>query len=202
MTNPSDAPLDRLWREYSLVFRDFDDLTLARWLAQTVGQFEGRAWRMSHPLVGAYRLAAQQAHERQVWLKRLATIPMAFSEAPCCRAPLLPLFTRDILETGMGCPHCGGTAVEFDDIPGGLQAVVREWAEEYMPVHAVAHWEDRQRKSVKSYDHAFEQAARSAERLLARAGTELVPKLAEIFPSVIWEDHDECLDVSPEDIEL
>jgi len=39
--NP-DSRLDQLWKEYSLVFHDFDDLTLARWLAQTLGQLEGR----------------------------------------------------------------------------------------------------------------------------------------------------------------
>src|SRR5919205_364008 len=104
--NP-ESPLDLLWKEYSLVFREFDDLTLARWLAQTLGQLEGKAWRLSHPLLGAYRLAAQNAHDRQIWFKRLATIPPAYLEAPCCRAPLLPLFTRDVLESGLICQHCG-----------------------------------------------------------------------------------------------
>ena len=74
--------------------RDFDELTLARWLAQTLGQLEGRAWRLSHPLIGAYRLVAQLAHERQTWLKRLATPPLAYAEAACCRAPFLPLTKR------------------------------------------------------------------------------------------------------------
>ena len=55
----SASPLDSLWQEYARVFRDWDDLTLGRWLAQTLGQLEGRAWRLSHPLVGAYRLAAK-----------------------------------------------------------------------------------------------------------------------------------------------
>ncbi|HMP84595.1 MAG TPA: hypothetical protein PKA41_18015, partial [Verrucomicrobiota bacterium] len=64
MAFDSEAPLDRLWKEYGRGFRDFDDLTLARWLAQTLGQLEGRAWRLSHPLVGAYRLGAQLGHER------------------------------------------------------------------------------------------------------------------------------------------
>ena len=41
----SESPTDRLWKEYSLAFRDFDDLTLARWLAQTLGQLQGRVWR-------------------------------------------------------------------------------------------------------------------------------------------------------------
>ena len=30
---------DRLWQEYSRVFDDWDDTTLARWMAQTLGQF-------------------------------------------------------------------------------------------------------------------------------------------------------------------
>src|SRR5258707_194254 len=65
--NP-ESPLDLLWKEYSLVFQDFDDLTLARWLAQTLGQIEGKAWRLSHALLRAYQLAAQLAHERSSWL--------------------------------------------------------------------------------------------------------------------------------------
>ena len=90
MAFESDAPLDQLWKEYSLAFKDFDDLTLARWLAQTLGQLEGKVWRLSHPLVGAYRLAAQLGHERQVWHQRLATPPAAYVEAACCRAPAIP----------------------------------------------------------------------------------------------------------------
>ncbi|HWI56304.1 MAG TPA: hypothetical protein VNZ22_03705, partial [Bacillota bacterium] len=100
MANFSESSLDRLWKDYSQAFRDWDDLTLARWLAQTLGQLEGRAWRLSHPLVGAYRLAAQVAHDRQIWFKRMATTPHAYRESPCCRAPLLPLLTRDVAETG------------------------------------------------------------------------------------------------------
>ena len=98
-TNP-ESPLDVLWKEYSLVFRDFDDMTLARWLAQTLGQLEGKAWRLSHPLLGAYRLGAQLAHDRQIWFKRLATPPAAYAESACCRAPMLPLLTRDVRDAG------------------------------------------------------------------------------------------------------
>ena len=118
--NP-DSRLDQLWKEYSLVFKDFDDLTLARWLAQTLGQIEGRVWRVSHPLLGAYRLAAQLAHQRQVWLKRLATPPAAYAESPCCRAPMLPLLTRDVRESGLICQHCAETLVPFDEIPEPLR---------------------------------------------------------------------------------
>jgi len=202
MSNPQESPLDRLWVEYSLIFNDFDDITLARWLSQTLSQLQGRAWRMSHPLVGAYRLAAQIAYDRQIWLKRLATPPYGYSEAPCCRAPLPPLFTRDVVESGLGCPHCNGTAVPFEEIPAELQSPIKLWAEEYAPVHAIAHQDDRQRTSEKAYEKSFEDAAQSAERLLASAARDLVPKLAEIYPALLWEDHDECLEVRPEDIEL
>ena len=59
MSQERDNPLDTLWLEYGVAFREFDDLTLARWLAQTLGQLQGRAWRLSHPLVAAGRLAGQ-----------------------------------------------------------------------------------------------------------------------------------------------
>jgi hypothetical protein len=202
MAEISESPLERLWSEYSEVFRGFDDLTLARWMSQTLGQLQGRVWRFSHPLLGAYRLAAQVAHERQVWLKRLANLPAAFTEAECCRAPLLPLFTRDVLESGLVCQHCASTAVAFDDLPADLQTSIKQWADEYAPIHAVAHWEDRQRKSVGDYDRAFEQAAANAEKLLLRAGREILPPFLEHYPAVVWEDQDECLEVRPEDLQI
>ncbi len=202
MANGSDSPLDRLWNEYSLIFRDFDDLTLGRWMSQTLGQLEGRVWRLSHPLVGAYRLAAQHGHERQVWLKRLTTPPAAYPEAACCRSPLLPLVTRDVLESGLICQHCLGTAIGFEDLSSELQTPLKQWAEEYAPIHAVAHWDDRQRKSTGDYDTAYEQAAESAERLLAKIGHDILPKFLDHYPVIIWEDQDECLEVRPEDVVL
>jgi hypothetical protein len=200
MPTESDSPLDQLWNEYSQVFREFDDLTLARWLAQTLGQLSGKAWRCSHPLIGAYRLAAQIAHERQIWFKRLATPPPAFLESPCCRAPMLPFLTRDVRETGLICQHCNDTLMPFDEIPEAIRGDVENWASQYGPIHAVAHWDDRQRKSAGNYDRAYEQAAKEAEALLGRAGHQLAPRLLEFFPAVIWEDQDECLEVRPEDI--
>ena len=200
MAEMSESPLERLWNEYSGVFGEFDDLTLARWMSQTLGQLEGRVWRFSHPLVGAYRLAAQVAHERQVWLKRLANPPSAYSEAQCCRAPLVPVFTREVLESGLICQHCGGTAVPLDEVPATLQAMLRDWGEEYASVHAVAHWDDRQRKGAGDYDRAFEDAASEAERLLLHASKEILPNFLDIFPAVVWEDQDECLEVRPEDL--
>ena len=55
---------------------------------------------------------------------------------------------------------------------------------------------------MRDYDAAFEEAAQQVERLLADAAHECVPILLEHFPSVIWEDQDECLEVRPEDIVL
>ena len=198
----AESPLDLLWKEYGVFFRDFDDLTLARWMAQTLGQFEGRAWRLSHPLLGAYRLASQLAHERQIWFKRLATPPPAYAESTCCRAPNLPLLTRDVREAGLICQHCNETLIGFEEIPEGIRAELEDWAGRYAPVHAVAHWDDAQRKTSGDYDRAFERAAKQAEQLLAQGGGQLARGLLEFYPAVVWEDQDECLEVRPEDITL
>ena len=202
MATNAESPLDLLWKEYGLAFRDFDDLTLARWLAQTLGQLEGKPWRLSHPLIGAYRLAAQLAHERQIWLKRLATPPSAYLESACCRAPILPLLTRDVRDAGLICQHCNDTLFSFEDIAAPLQSDLEAWAGEYAPVHAVAHWDDRQRKAAGDYEHAYENAAEEAERLLAQAGRKLSVRLLEFYPTIVWEDQDECLEVRPEDVKL
>ncbi len=200
MGSDPESPLDALWKEYSRAFRDYDDLTLARWMAQTLGQFEGKAWRLSHPLVRTYQLAAQVAHQRQIWLKRLVSAPHAYREAPCCRAPLLPLLTRDVEETGLTCPHCNDTAAPFEDLPAPLRSQLSKWVREYRPVHEVAHWEEHERKQSGDYEHALETAAQTAERLLAEAGKDLAPQLLELYPAVVWEDEDECLEVRPEDV--
>jgi hypothetical protein len=202
VADEANSPIDKLWDEYAEAFEAFDDLTLARWLAQTLGQLEGRAWRMSHPLVGAYRLGAQIGHDRSIWLKRLATPPAAYADSPCCRSPLLPLVTRDVRDSGLICQHCNETLVPFEEIPAGVRSELDLWAQQYAPVHAVAHWDDRQRRSSGNYDHAYDNAAKEAERLLANAGREVIPKLLEYYPAIIWEDQDECLDVRPEDVEL
>ena len=202
MAFESDSPLDRLWQEYGRLFEKWDDLTLARWLAQTLGELEGQAWRLSHPLVGAYRLAAQLAHNRQIWFKRLATPPVAYTESPCCRAPFLPLLTRDVRESGLICQHCNETLVPFEEIVAEMRTGLDDWAKEYEPVHAVAHWDDRQRRRVGSYDAAYESAAKQAEQFLSRAGRELAPQLLNFYPAIIWEDQDECLEVRPEDVAL
>jgi len=152
--------------------------------------------------VGAYRLGAQQAHNRQIWFKRLATPPAAYAESPCCRAPFLPLLTRDVRESGLICQHCNETLVPFDDVAADVSTELDTWAKQYEPVHAVAHWDDRQRRRVGNYDAAYENAAKEAEGFLSRAGHELAPKLLNLYPTIIWEDQDECLEVRPEDVAL
>jgi hypothetical protein len=202
MSLDQEAPLDRLWQEYGQLFRRFDDLTLARWMAQTLGQLKGQIWRFSHPLIGAYRLAAQVGHERGIWLKRLATPPIAYVDAECCRAPLLPLITRDVRESGLVCQHCASTAVTWDDIPKELRLVLNAWSKDYLPVHEVAHWDEERRQQCKDYDQAYESAAKKAERFLERLGHEIAPLFLEHFAVVVWEDQDECLEVRPEDLHL
>src|SRR5512133_332330 len=165
-----ESAYDMLLREHREVFSEFDDLRLARWMAQTLGQLEGRVWRISHPLVKSYRLAAEVAHDRQIWLKRLVTAPDPYGEAPCCRAPMLPLFIREVPESGMICLHCGATVAPKEEIPDRLLQDIKVWISEYNVVHAVAHWDDSQRKAAGNYDRAFETAARKAEGLLQRAG--------------------------------
>jgi hypothetical protein len=189
-----------LWAEYKKPFTEFDDLTLARWLAQTLGQFEGRFWRMSHPLVGAYRIAAELAHERAIWHQRLATAPPAFPLSECCRTPLLPLFTRDVVNSGLICLHCGETAVEFGDLSDALRNTVEDWAEDYSLIHAVAHYDEGQMRSSGNYEEVFEKAAGQAEEALRKAALEILPQFLEYFPTLLWEDQDDCLEVEPRDI--
>ena len=198
MAHEPDAP-EKLWQSYASVFRGFDDLTLARWMAQTLGQLQGGLWRLSHPLVASYRLAAQVGYERQIWHQRMVNVPADYPQIECCRAPLLPMVTRDLLDNGLICLHCNGTAVGLEDL-GQYQKGLKRWAEEYQPIHEVAHWDDGKRKSEGSYDQAYEQAADEAEKRLAQLGENLSSPLLELFPAVIWEDQDECLQVRPEDI--
>ena len=197
-----ESPFDRLWQEYSAVFRDFDDLTLGRWLSQTLGQFEGRVWRLSHPLVGAYRMAARIGFDRQIWQRRVATAPQAYTSSNCCSSPCLPLITRDVADQGLVCEHCGETLVPFDEIPEPVREPLGDWSRRYKPVHQVAHWEESRTKPSKQYEKHFDDAGDKATLLLAEAGKKLAPQLLDYYPAVFWEDHDECLEVAPEEIDL
>jgi hypothetical protein len=182
------------------MFQRFDDLTLARWLVQTLGHFNGGLWRYSHPLVGAYKLAAQTAHHRQIWLKRLVEIPDPFTRSECCRAPLLPLVTRDVVESGLICIHCNEAAFEFGDLGSEHRKPLKDWSAQYAELHQTAHLEEVERAALDSFDDALDEAADRAASSLLQAESEVFPVLLEVFPSVIWEDHDECLELRPEDL--
>jgi len=195
----ADNAADRLWVHYGALFQRFDDLTLARWLVQTLGNFNGGLWRYSHPLVGSYKLAAQAGHQRQIWLKRLVEIPNPFLAADCCRAPLFPLVTRDVVESGLICMHCNETAVSLADLPGETRDLLTQWSNNYGKIHRVAHLEGAEKAAVGNYDDALDDAAERAILSLGTAAEGLFPKLLETFPAVAWEDHDECLEVRPED---
>ncbi|MBL6764392.1 MAG: hypothetical protein ISQ14_05505 [Verrucomicrobiae bacterium] len=201
MSDSADNPIDSLWQEYGQAIADFDDLSLARWMAQTLGQLEGRVWRFSHPLMGVYRLAAQVAHDRQIWFQRLVSVPRSYLRAECCRAPLLPFLTRDLADTGLVCLHCNNTAVSLEDLQSPIRQRLSAWAEEYEKVHDVAHWDEDRKARIKDYQKVFENAALAAEALLVQAGRDLAPTLLDDYPAVVWEDQDECLDVRPEDIQ-
>lgn len=200
MAHDAESPLDDLWQEYGRSLKNFDDLSLARWMSQTLGQFSGQVWRFSHPLVGVYRLAAQIAHDRQIWFKRLVSTPHGYVEAECCRAPLLPFVTRDLSDMGLICKHCAGTAVPLEDIEPESQLALKMWAKRYNAIHDVAHWDEEKKRRVPDYQKVFEDAAQEAEKLLVECGNQLCTGLLEHYPAVIWEDQDECLDVRPEDI--
>ena len=202
MAREENSKHDQLWMGYSQVFVEMDDLSLARWMAQTLGQLSGHAWRLSHPLLQTYELAAHTAHDRQIWLKGMAIIPAEYTAAECCRAPLLPVLSRDVFDVGLVCKHCGETCVKLDDLPGEMMQVFDTWSTCYDKEHSVAHWEDDGKKLPPDYDKLFELSAKSAEKLLAQAGSQLAPALLEIYPTVAWEDQDECLEVRPEDVDI
>jgi hypothetical protein len=130
----------------------------------------------------------------------MATPPQAYWQAECCGAPIHPLFTRDVTETGLICQHCGDTCVAFDDIPEEIRNEIKEWSAQYAPIHAVAHWDDAQRRKAGNYEAKYEFAATQAEHFLGLVGTKIMPKFLETYPAVVWEDQDECLEVQPEDI--
>jgi hypothetical protein len=197
-----EADVERLWKEYRHPFCDFDDTTLARWLSQTLGQLEGRAWRGSHPLVSSARVAAEEANERNVWHKRLASPPAAYPFCELCRAPFLPFFTRESGKEGLFCFHCSEPAIPIEDLPPALGQELKEWSDRYSEVHAVAHWDEQRQRTVPDYTAALEEAASRAEGLLSEAAQGFLPRLLDSYPAVVWEDQDECLEVRPEDISL
>lgn len=198
----SENDVERLWEEYSKPLEEFDDLTLARWLCQLLSQVRGKSWRFSHPLVATARMVARIAHKRQIWLKRMAEPPAPYFVAECCRAPLVPLVTRDIRKTGLICLHCDDTAIPFEDMPSELRELIAPWGEEYEKIHQVAHYSQEEQDEMPDYEGAMDEAAEAAEDLMGLLALQILPAFAEHYGAVVFEDHDECLEVRPEDIDL
>lgn len=193
--------LERLWEEYRLFFDGFDDPTLARFVAQLLGQMNGGIWRASHPLAGVLRLGAHTCHQRGLRIGRHARVPEGYGEAMCCGAPAMPLLTREVRERGFICPFCDGTVLGLDDVPEAARMVVRGWAQQYEELHEVAHWDERRREASGNYEEVFNRAAQRGAEMWVDLVEHILPTLVpEVFPAVIWEDHDECLDIRPEDL--
>jgi len=200
MSGDEQAQLDQLWQEYGSFLKGWDDLSLARWMAQTLGQLNGKVWRLSHPLIGVYRLAAMEAHGRGLRLGRLAQVPHDYPSSPCCGNPLLPLVTRDVGEEGMLCAHCNGKSMTLDQLPDDLAGQLEDWSSAYAKIHAVAHWDENQKRACPNYEETYNEAAQAAERLLVELGKKILPQGLDHYPAVIWEDHDECLDIRADDL--
>ena len=183
-------------------FAEFDDLTSRAGWRKPWASCKARVWRAVAPVFG--RLPPSPRGWDTTARSGLQTVghpPAAYPESPCCRAPFLPLLTRDVRETGLICQHCDDTLVPFEEFPADLQTDLGKWAAQYADVHGVAHWDERQRRSCGDYDRAYDEAAKQAERLLGQMGALWAPRLLELYPAVVWEDHDECLDVRPEDVD-
>ncbi len=190
-----------LWQEHARALRSWDDLSLVRWLNQTLGQLHERCWRASHPLVVAYRLGATVAHQRDLWNRRTFSINHSYQHAACCGAPTIPFVSFEVCTHGIYCSCCGDVLSTLDDMPFPWTAAIRQWGKTYEEIHHVAHWTDAERKKCGDYDKALDQACEKAIPLLAFLGYQLAPQLLSAFPAVFWEDADDCLDVIPEDIQ-
>lgn len=189
-----------LWQEHTRALKSWDDLSLARWLSQTLGQLHERCWRASHPLVVAYRLGATVAHQRDLWNRRSLSFNHNYQAASCCGAPSIPFISFEVCTHGVYCSCCGEVLARLEDLAPALAAKFRDWGRAYDPIHQVAHWTDPERKQCGDYDKALDLSCERAAPLLARMGYQLAPSFLPIYSAVFWEDADNCLDVIPEDI--
>ncbi len=159
-------------------FESWDNLTLARWLAQTLGQLEaapgGSRIRSSARIASARKIG----HDRSVWLQRLATPPAAYAESPCCRAPFLPLLTRDVRAEGLICQHCNEILVPFDEIPAELREPRgRMGANNTNPSTPSRTGTTASAGAWGITMTLLKTPRKQAEQLLAVAGRELAPKM-------------------------
>ncbi len=189
-----------LWQEHMRALKSWDDLSLARWLSQTLGQLHERCWRASHPLVVAYRLGATVAQQRDLWNRRTFSFNNHYQSTSCCGAPTIPFISFEVCTHGIYCSCCGEVLSTLEDMTEDIAPALRQWGKDYDAIHQVAHWNDNERKQCGDYDRALDKACERAIPMLSRLGYEIAPKVLRIFPAVFWEDADNCLDVIPEDI--
>ncbi len=200
MQEESDHRLDHLWEEHRKWLDDYDDLTLVRMRSQILSQMCGGVWRLSHPLVGMHRLVSRTLNKRGTHIQWIQSIPSGYTEAACCGAPLVPLITRDLVEGGIYCEACGQTALHLADLPPEVSFSFRRWAESYATVHDVAHMSEEEVATAKDYEADFQAAAEQAEDELMFLGTTILPHCVSAFSCIVWQDHDECLRIWPEDL--
>jgi hypothetical protein len=189
-----------IWGEHLQAFKTWDDLGLARWLNQTLGQLHDHCWRASHPLVMVYRLAAAIAYQRDLWNRRIFPMNEKFSEAACCGSPAIPFVSFEIATHGIYCSCCGSVLEDVGQLPGNLPERFKQWARKYDPLHEIAHFDEVRQRASSSYEEELNHAANDASPLLAELGYQLAPQLLGLYPVVIWEDSDHCLDILPEEI--
>jgi hypothetical protein len=189
-----------LWREHARALKSWDDLLLSRWLNQMLGHLHEVCWRASHPLVVSYRLGATVAYQRDIWNRQTFSVNSNYQVAACCGAPCIPFVSFEVCTHGIYCSCCGEVLETLEDMPNPIANVFRRWGKTYDVFHQVAHWTEEEQKRCSDYDTALDKATQGALPLLGELGYQLAPRLLARFPSVMWEDADNCLDIIPEDI--
>ena len=74
-----------------------------------------------------------------------------------------------------------------------------EWAEDYSSIHGVAHWDETRRTITRITNKLLRMPLSKANNCSPTKVSNWRPA-GGVFPAVIWEDQDECLQVRPEDI--
>ena len=109
---------------------------------------------------------------------------------------MLPLLSARCPGIGSYLPALHETLVAFDEIPEPIEDECGKWAAQYAPVHAVAHWEDSQRKTG-NYDQAYDVAADEAERLLGVVARDIMPKFLDHYAAACGKTRTNAFPCSP-----
>ena len=203
MATNADAPLDLLWKEYSLGFRDFDDLTLATLAGpnarpacrQDLAAFASAARRLPPGRAVGPRAPdlAQAPGCDPARLLRIALLPradVAVADARRARGGLdLPALQRDARPV-RGNPRRACKAIWRT----GPRVTPRSTRS---PTGTIA-----SAKPPATTTTPTKPPPRKPNGCSREAGRQLAPRLLEFYPAAVWEDQDECLEVRPEDVRL